>query len=107
MGIHLPILDISDVPLKLMPGRRFEFCEEGEESALLAEFALSIAAESVDIWEFTDIFIGSVKLTGSDLIWAARHFEDVLIAFIQDHINETLPEIRETMFEERHEELYH
>jgi hypothetical protein len=94
--LSLPDLDLEEVPLRLCPDGKLEFCEPNRE-AVLASFALKINAESSEEWEFSDIFMGTQKLTGQLLIWAAQYFEEKYIAEIQDHINEHLQDVADDM----------
>ena len=90
--IQLPELEIEEIPMRLDGMGRPEFCLMNDE-AFLADFAFRIAADSVDEWDFTSIYMGTQRLRSGSEIYrrVAQHFEADHIGKIHEHIVEHLP----------------
>jgi hypothetical protein len=94
--IHLPILDIEDVPMRLNSLGKLEFTEPNKE-AVLGSFAIQIFAESSEIWEVESVFLGTQELRGPALVRAVQYFEEKYGDEIREHIHENLQDVKDDM----------
>jgi hypothetical protein len=100
----LPVLDLEEIPMRLDPLGRVQFCRANEE-AMLASFGVVIIASSTEEWQIEAIHIGTQALSPHTELFRriAQHLEAEHSRAFHDHILDHLPDARDEAAYERHQ----
>jgi hypothetical protein len=98
----LPVLDLEEIPMRLDPLGRVQFCGANEE-AMLVSFGVVIIASSTDDWQIEGIHVGTQALSPHTELFRriARHLEAEHTSTFHDHIVDHLPDAKDDAAYER------
>lgn len=89
--LTIPAYELDDIPMRITPLGRLEFCKANDE-AVLANFAIGLKANAADDWEITSLHLGTQELSGDTLRRFAQEIEAAHGFKISDHVGEHIGE---------------